>query len=558
MRARHLTPLVAGLAATALAVGSAAAPAATAPASPTASPVASGEAGPGASHRVLKRYAADTWRSFDAMVVRRTGLPADNIGGRLEPGSRSTFTSPTNIGAYLWSTVAARDTGLIGARDARQRMARTIRTVGKLEKHEPSGQFYNWYDPKTLEKLRTWPETGDEVQPFMSSVDNGWLATGLLLAARAEPKVAKRADAIRDDMDFGCYYNEAEGQGGQIRGGFWDEDFGDPVRVEDDYCGMGQDVWYTGHHYGAFNTEPRMASYLGIAEGQIPRKHYYGTFRTFPGDTCDWDWTEAQPTGEWRTYSAGRESVDVYEGALDYRGMKVVPTWGGSMFEALMVPLFVPEETWGKRSWGVNHPLYVRGQIEHGLREADYGYWGFSPSNDPAGGYREYGVDALGLDGAGYTSDQERTDWDQPWSECDRPGEPAPEAADYGDGVVTPHASFLALRYAPRAAMANLAKLRRNFDAYGKGGFYDAVAVGSGQVSKRYLSLDQGMVMAALGNALAGDDMRDYVTPGGLTSTVKPLMARAVAASPATRGVRCRARMWGPFREGALGWECVT
>ena len=51
---------------------------------------------------------------------------------------------------------------------------------------------------------------------------------------------------------------------------------------------MGTDVWYTGHHYGAFNTEPRIASYLGIAAGQIPAKHYFGTFRTFPNDNCDW------------------------------------------------------------------------------------------------------------------------------------------------------------------------------------------------------------------------------------------------------------------------------
>ena len=30
--------------------------------------------------------------------------------------------------------------------------------------------------------------------------------------------------------------------------------------------------------------------------------------------------------------------------------MKLIPTWGGSMFEALMVPLFVPEEKWGTKS----------------------------------------------------------------------------------------------------------------------------------------------------------------------------------------------------------------
>ena len=35
----------------------------------------------------------------------------------------------------------------------------------------------------------------------------------------------------------------------------------------------------------------------------------------------------------------------------------------------------------------------------------------------------------------------------------------------------------------PRApALANLAKLKRNFDAYGPGGFYDAVEVPTGDV----------------------------------------------------------------------------
>jgi len=130
-------------------------------------------------------------------------------------------------------------------------------------------------------------------------------------------------------------------------------------------------------------------------------------------------------------------------------------------------------------------------------------------------------VDMLGLDGPGYTTDQERTDWEQPYPGC-RAGEPAP--TEYGDGVVTPHASFLALRYAPQASVANLEQLREDFDAYGRGGFYDAIAVGSGTVSKRYLSLDQGMIMAALGNALTGDNLRDYVSEGALEDRVRPLM----------------------------------
>ena len=490
-----------------------------------AAPSATAEDRGTATDAVLTDYLADTWRSMDAMTDPATGLPADNIGGDLAAGTRSTYTSPTNIGAYLWSTVVARDTGLISGTEARERAATTLRTVAGLEKHEPSGMFFNWYDPATGAKLTTWPENGDPVHPFLSSVDNAWLATGLLVTARAIPGVADRANAIREQMDFGYYYNGAEGVrkdpanaqepvGGQIRGGFW-VDPPPGCSVAGNYRGDAP-VYFTCHHYGAFNTEPRMASYLGIAAGQIPQRHYFGTLRTFP-PTCDWSWTETKPTGTWRQY----EGINVFEGTLPYRGTKVVPTWGGSMFEALMVPLFVPEERWGPRSWGVNHPLYVQGQIEHGLEEAGYGYWGFSPSNNPAGGYREYGVDMLGMDGPGYTSDQERTAWDQPYEGCEgRAGSPAPTS--YGNGVVTPHASFLALRYAPEQALANLDKLRSHFDAYGPGGFYDAVAVGTGQVSQKYLSLDQGMVIAALGNALTDDSLRDYVSRGALREKAAP------------------------------------
>jgi len=461
----------------------------------------------------LRTWAADTWRSFEALVVDETGLPDDNIGEDLDPATRGGYTSPTNIGAYLWSTVVARDVGLIDAGEARERLATTLGTVARMRTHEATGMFYNWYDPATGERLETFPGSGDPIKQFLSSVDNGWLATGLLLTSRAEPSLADEADAIRERMDFGCYYDPEENQ---LRGGFWETKANDAA-VAGDYCGTGTDVWYTGHHYGALNTEPRIASYLGIAAGQIPAEHYFGTVRAYPAESCDWSWTETDAVGGWQEYLG----VRVFEGALPYRGMHVVPTWGGSMFEALMVPLFVPEEEWGPDSWGVNHPLYVRGQIEHGLKEAGYGYWGFSPSNDPAGGYREYGVDQLGLDGAGYTSDQERTTVDQAYAGC-RDGSPAPTS--YGDGVVTPHASFLALRYAPGQAVANLRRIARDFDAYGPGGFYDAVAVRSGQVSQRYLALDQGMIMAALGNALADDDLRRYVSDGAVEDSLRPLM----------------------------------
>jgi hypothetical protein len=185
------------------------------------------------------------------------------------------------------------------------------------------------------------------------------------------------------------------------------------------------------------------------------------------------------------------------------------------MFEALMPALFVPEEQWGPKSWARNHPLTVRAQIHHGLKQAQYGYWGFSPANQPEGGYAVYGVDGIGIDPNGYPSNNDRTLVDHGFPGCpDRPPQPDPRPAAYTNGVVTPHASFLALRWAPAAALKNLANLESDFAIYTKWGFLDSVNVQTGVVSDSYLALDQGMIMAALGNALAQDMLRKaFVTP---------------------------------------------
>jgi hypothetical protein len=197
--------------------------------------------------------------------------------------------------------------------------------------------------------------------------------------------------------------------------------------------------------------------------------------------------------------------------------MQIVPGWGGSMFEELMPDLFVPEAAWGPESWGRNHPLHVRAQREHGLDEAGYGYWGFSPSSDPHGGYREYGVDALGLNPTGYFSDAAGTDWqlDQPY----------PQGLD---GVVTPHAAALALQYEAESATENLSRLETELGAYGPGGFHDAVAVRSGVVARRHLSLDQSMIMGALGNVLLDGRLHEWFATDEVEAALRPVLAQEV------------------------------
>lgn len=467
------------------------------------------------------RLVADTWRSFEAMTVPETGMPADNIGGSLDPATRAKYTSPTNIGSYLWSAIVAEDLGVISRRELVSRTRTTLTSLARLHRHAGSGQFYNWYDPATLELLHTWPEDGTVVYPFASSVDNAWLAAALMVVRNAVPEVRTQAQNLLAPMDFAFFYDPA-GRGpdvpaGLMRGGFWDAAPPGQCTLPGNYTGVGPDVHYTCHTYGAFASETRMISYVAISLGQVPPKHYFAPWRTFP-DTCDWNWQEQKPSGEFVDY----QGVPVFEGNYTYRGLTFVPTWGGDMFEELMPDMFVPEVEWGKDSWARQHSVYVRGQIEHGLNDAKYGYWGFSPASNPAGGYREYGVDVMGLDGPGYTSDQERTTVDVGFEGC-RDAQPAP--AEYGDGVVTPHAVVLALPYQPRAALTELAKLRRDFDSYGPGGFYDSIAVRSGTVAKRYLALDQGMIMGALGNLLGDDILRDAFTRGGAEEHLRPVMA---------------------------------
>ena len=252
--------------------------------------------------------------------------------------------------------------------------------------------------------------------------------------------------------------------------------------------------------------------------GQIPPAAYFATNRTFPA-SCDWSWLEQRPVGVTRTY----EGQQVFEGAFTYRGMHIVPTWGGDMFEELMPDLLVPESTWAPKSWGVNHPLAVRAQIEHGLDEAGYGYWGFSPASDPFGTYNVYGVDAIGMNPDGYPSDHEATNVDAGYDGCRPATNPTPT---FGDGVVTPHASFLALPYAQRAAIDNLRKIETTLHAYGAGGFYDSVAVRSNTQAKRYLSLDQGMVLGAIGNLLGHDVLhRSFGTPD-VERVLRPLIGQ--------------------------------
>jgi hypothetical protein len=457
-------------------------------------------AGASADALPLTQVAQRTWDSMAAMVDTESGLPADVLNA---DGSTSIQTSTTNIGAYMWSAVAARRLGFISAQELNDRLSRTITTLEHMERYGDTGQYYNWYDHRDGSKLTYWPPSpGDEFHPILSSVDNGWLAVGLRIVQHSVPALSQRAGALYNAMNFGFYYRP------------------DVNRVLFHY--RPDDPMASPCCYDTVVSESRIVDYIGISRGQLPRKEYYGRWRSFP-NTCAYNWQETRPIGVTRTYYG----VHVFEGAYPYNGTRVTPSWGGSMFEALMPDLFVPEETWAPHSWGVNHPVTVDAQIHHGLVDAGYGVWGFSPSNTPEGGYGGYGVDAIGMDPTGSTSDEDHTTVDHGWDDptCPRAAQPDPAPTDYSNGVVTPHAAFLALRFAPDATVADATALADRFpDMYGKWGFRDSVNVGTGTVSGSYLSLDQGMIMASLGNYLGGDVLRKAFAGPDMERKLRPVI----------------------------------
>ena len=124
--------------------------------------------------RMLRLTARRTWRFFETFVVSEDHtLPPDNFQEEPTPVVAHR-TSPTNLGLYLLSTIAAHDFGWIGTVTAIERLEATLGTMNGLERFR--GHFYNWYDTRDLRPLDP---------KYVSSVDSGNLAGHLVALGQA-------------------------------------------------------------------------------------------------------------------------------------------------------------------------------------------------------------------------------------------------------------------------------------------------------------------------------------------------------------------------------------
>lgn len=448
---------------------------------------------------VLHQIAKDTWKFYAADIDPNTHLPLDNLG----PGTtRGTYTSAANIGVYLWAVVAARDLGLISRSRAESMVTATLHEVAAMPRYD--GFLYQWYDTNDG-KILSNPGQGDctETTPtqdncwFISAVDNGWYASGLIEVRQALPRLRGLVNRLLGPMNFGIFYDNRAETACNTNATLP----GDPPTGQM-YGGYYVDQGPAGYHNGALYSDPRIAIYIGMGLRQMPGDVWWRTWRTLPPRLCPSDpdfSTQGQwPVGGyWQTYTdpqSGKQ-FNVWEGHYTYPGTSLtfVPTWAGGMFEGLMANLVVPETSWGPHSFGLNDLRWAEVQARYATQVLRYPVWGLSPSSTPddTGNYGGYGVEGLAFP----------------------PGDGLSQCTTCAaEDTVTPHASVIALPVLPQRAYANLVALRTRYPAIysSDGGFYDAVNPKTGSVGHRRLVLDQSMIMAGLDDALRGDALQRY------------------------------------------------
>ena len=325
------------------------------------------------------RYLLDFSREEDNF------LPPDNFQEQ-PPVGIAHRTSPTNMGLAMAAVVCAARMGLIDGEESAEYLSRMADTMERMPRC--MGHFYNWYDTRSLRPLKP---------KYISTVDSGNLYAGLLCVSQALEsqgrwELKERIDSLMASMDFSPLYDSG-------RGLFY-------------ICYDTENSRGAGGWYDLMASEAMLTSYLAIAKGDVPVKH-------------------------WRRLSRAQLQKDGYRG---------LASWTGTMFEYLMPELFLPVYRSSLLSESSRFCLYVQRR-----RSLPGRPWGISESAfyslDASLSYRykAHGCPALAL-----------------------------KRGQESDLVISPYSSFLALAVEPEAAVRNLRRLE-SWGARSRYGFMEAL-----------------------------------------------------------------------------------
>lgn len=249
---------------------------------------------------ILTSFAASEWKFFASNVLSEEHfLPPDNIQETPVP-RRATRTSPTNIGMYFVSILAAADFSFISTSEMFKRIEDTLSSVEKLPKY--NGLLYNWYDTKTAQPL--YPR-------YVSTVDCGnflvcltALKQGLKEYEKSfscATELIKRIEKILDSSCLTLLYDKTR------------ELFRIGIDCENSQASHS--------YYDMYMSEARMTSYYECAKRHVPVGHWNKLDRTLKR-TSGYI-TASSWTGTMFEYFMPSLFLDTPEGTFSYEALKV-------------------------------------------------------------------------------------------------------------------------------------------------------------------------------------------------------------------------------------------
>ena len=397
----------------------------------------------------LLRHTAAALRYYrDFCTEEEHFLPPDNMQEQ-PPRGPAHRSSPTNIGMAMASLLVGAELKLMEREESLRLLGRMTDTLEQLQRFR--GHFYNWYDTRTLLPL----------QPlYISTVDSGNFCACLIAAEQGllrwgEEELAGRLGRLSREMDFSFLFDER-------RGLFTISYDGERDR--------GAGGWYD-----LLASEALLTSYLAVARGQAPLKH-------------------------WERLGRGLLQQDGYRG---------LASWTGTMFEYLMPALFLPYPPGSLLQESGRFCLYVQKRRHYPGKP-----WGVSESAyyalDASLNYR---YKASGCQALALKRDQD------------------------ADLVTAPYAAFLALAVEPEAAFRDL-ELFARCGALGPWGFYEAVDFtpsrcreGEGQVVRCVMAHHVGMSILSAANALTDGLLRSLFLGDPAMAAYLPLLEERLPES---------------------------
>ena len=250
--------------------------------------------------RIISSFAAASWRFFEENVTAlENWLPPDNIQETPVP-RKAKRTSPTNIGFYLVSTLAAADLSFISGEELLKRISDTLNTIDKLPKYK--GLLYNWYDTVRMLPLRP---------SYVSTVDCGnylvclcALKEGLKEYRNIHPgfnELIVKIENILSESDLSFLYDKTRNL----------------FRIGID-CESGE---LSSSFYDLYMSEARMTSYYECAKRHVPARHWSSLDRTLKRSANYV--TAASWTGTMFEYFLPALFLDTVENSFQYEALKV-------------------------------------------------------------------------------------------------------------------------------------------------------------------------------------------------------------------------------------------